>query len=99
MEIVRYYNNIPVRLHRRLDLVLFSAYDVATCLKLENKRKEVNLAVIKADFSYTAFISGVLFVNETVIRELAFKAEWEEAKQFIKWLAEVDINSMQLTLF
>jgi prophage antirepressor-like protein len=101
MELVRHYNSMPVRIIRRPEITLFSAYDIATCLELEDKRREVNKAVINADTSYVDYLGWgndwIIFVNEPVIRQLVFRADWEVAKQFIKWL--VEINYEQLTLF
>jgi prophage antirepressor-like protein len=89
---VKRFNNTEIRIADTDAGIHFSAFDVATALKLENKRKEVNHAVIYGKgktFEKTFGSERAIFVSEDIVIELVMRSSWAIAKEFIKWLLEL----------
>jgi phage antirepressor YoqD-like protein len=93
IKFTRTFNDVLVRMIRKDQVIYYSGYDVATALNIQNKRKAVNEAVIMEAGSFLDLVEWenekVLFVSAECVIALAWKAEWEIAKSFIKWIVEV----------
>jgi prophage antirepressor-like protein len=89
---VKRFNNTEIRLADTDAGIHFSAFDVATALKLEHKRQEVNHAVILGKgkiFEKTFGSERAIFVSEDIVIELVMRSSCAIAKEFIKWLLEL----------
>lgn len=96
LKFTRSFQETLVRMIRKDQVLYYSAYDVATALQLKNKRRAVNEAVIMEAGSLLDMVQweneSVLFISAEYVIAMAWKAEWDLSKTFIKWLIEnVDV--------
>jgi hypothetical protein len=100
-KFIRIFDDVPIRMIRMGEIIYFSAYDVVTALRVENKRRAVNLAVIKGHGSLLELVpwenENILMISDDFIISLIQEINWDLGKKFLRWTLEVDdvARSMQ----
>jgi phage antirepressor YoqD-like protein len=107
LKFTRSYGDTIIRmLIDKDDRIVYSAYDVATALGLQNKRIAVNKVVIEEkglflnQVNWDSEKDQVLFASKEYIVGLAFKVNnIEITKSFLNWLIEVQIISKRFNTY
>lgn len=84
---IQVFRESEIRIIEKNDRIFFSAYDIATALKLENKRKDVNHAIILGNGEMFEH-EKVLYISNEYVVNLIWMANATLAQELMIWLLE-----------